>query len=167
MLFCYEKAIMFMYFYSSSSCTTTTPCSITKTTNLWLKSPWPCSSGLPTLSTTNTENKFSVATFSMSTFKWELMSLLRKENTYWEVSKWRNGSGSQPISKRPLWDATDNHSRMTQLTSPTVSSYSKISSEDTPTTPSRSLFPWPMLKSVCDQDKMLCFKGICYFSNSL
>ena len=115
----------------SCSCTTTTSSS---TIRIWHSSIKQCSvilSSTPSLFITNIGNKFFVATFSINTFKWELMSLSQKENTCSRAKRWRDGSGTQLISKKLLSDATDNHSRIMQVTSLILSSYSKISLDDT------------------------------------
>lgn len=82
-------------------------------------------------STTNIGNRSWDATCSTSMYKWELMSLSRKESIYWEVKIWRNGSGSLLISRKHSWDATGNHSRMTPLTLLIQNFSFRTSSEDT------------------------------------
>lgn len=123
---------------SSYSSITTMHCSTTKTTNSWLKQLSDSCSQLPTSSTTSTESRFSDAIFSMSMYKWEQMSSWRRGSISWEANRWNDGYGTVPIFRRLWWDATDSHSRMNLQTSLIQNCFSKISSEDTQTTLSRS-----------------------------
>ena len=88
--------------------------------------------------TRSIESKFFVAISLTNTYKWELMNLSMKENIFSEVKTWRDGSGSQQISKKLLSDATDNHSKMMQAISLILSFFYKISSEDTLMIPKKS-----------------------------
>ena len=140
-------------FFHSSSCITITSCSITETCNSSIKLFSVILSSTLKWSTINTENKFSVATFSMSTFKWELTNLLLRDNQHSRVKTWKSGSGTLPTLKKLWSDAIDNHGKMMPVTSLTQSFCSKISSEDTLMILSRSLSKSDNTKSVCEAPK--------------
>ena len=120
-----------VFFYRDFSFTTITSFSTIETCNSPPSALLVWSSSHQMLSTLNTENKSWDAISLTSTFKWEQMSSSRKENPYWEVKKWRNGSGLQLIFKRLSWELIDNHSRMMLLISLTLSYCCKTLSEDT------------------------------------
>lgn len=115
MIFVTMSSVIFNIFFNVNfsyfSFTTITSSSTIRTCNSLLRWLSAFSSSHPTCSTSNIESKSLDAIFSTSMFKWELMSLLRKENLYWKAKRWRNGFGLQLISRRPSLDATDNHSR--------------------------------------------------------
>ena len=125
-------------FCLSYSCITIISCSTIETCNLSTKLFLGILSSTHRWYTTSTESKFSVATSSMSTFKWELMNLSRREQIPSKVKTWKNGFGTLLIFKRLLSDATDNHSRTMPVTSLTLSYCFKTSSEDTLMTLSRN-----------------------------
>ena len=113
------------------SFTTTTCFSIIKISNSLQKQYSDIHSCIRKCFTPSIRNKFFVATSLTSTFKWEPMNLLMRENTFLRVKRWRGGSGSQPIFKKLLLDATDNHSRMMLVILLILSFFYKISLEDT------------------------------------
>jgi len=147
-------------YQSSHSCSyiITTCFSTTRISNSSPRLSWDTHSFIHKPCTINIESKYFAATFSMNTYKWEQMNSLAKENICWEVMIWKNGSGTLPICKRLLSDATDNHSRMMPVTLLIQSFCFKISSEDTLMIPKRNHWRLERIWLVCEQSWACIFK---------